>query len=405
MEMIFLNIVLVLFPILIYLVLSCLNIFSDKKVTDYLFILTIITSLYFSINFNMKYNNGYVFFMFSNIPILLCYLKKKCFLGIILSWYVFIILYLNIDNFIYITLFKYVLFYLLYLSLCNNNNFNDLLIKYSALIQGFLISFEYLFVSSIDFSILLELIIMTLIIFLLTFASLYLFNLSDNINNMHVIISNSKRDSILKDSLFKLTHEVKNPIAVCKGYLDMIDINNRDSSLKYLDIIRGEIGRSLNIMNDFMEYSKIKINKEEFDMSILLESVYESFKFLGLSKNIEFYYDNDYEEIYVNGDYYRLEQVFVNIIKNSIESITDNGIIKLSVKCLGNSVIVTVTDNGCGMEESELSNIKEMFYTTKRNGTGLGVALSNEIIMSHNGTIDYSSSKDVGTTCTVTIPI
>ena len=185
----------------------------------------------------------------------------------------------------------------------------------------------------------------------------------------------------------------------------MIDINNRDSSLKYLDIIRGEIGRSLNIMNDFMEYSKIKINKEEFDMSILLESVYESFKFLGLSKNIEFYYDNDYEEIYVNGDYYRLEQVFVNILKNSIESITDNGIIKLSVKCLGNSVIVTVTDNGCGMEESELSNIKEMFYTTKRNGTGLGVALSNEIIMSHNGTIDYSSSKDVGTTCTVTIPI
>lgn len=405
MEMIFFNIVLVLFPILIYLVLSCLNIFSDKKVTDYLFILTIITSLYFSINFNMKYDNGYVFFMFNNIPILLCYLKKKCFLGIILSLYVFIILYLNIDNFIYITLFKYVLFYLLYLSLCNNNNFNGLLIKYSALIQGFLISFEYLFVSSIDFSILLELIIMTLIIFLLTFASLYLFNLSDNINNMHVIISNSKRDSILKDSLFKLTHEVKNPIAVCKGYLDMIDINNRDSSLKYLDIIRGEIGRSLNIMNDFMEYSKIKINKEEFDMSILLESVYESFKFLGLSKNIEFYYDNDYEEIYVNGDYYRLEQVFVNILKNSIESITDNGIIKLSVKCLGNSVIVTVTDNGCGMEESELSNIKEMFYTTKRNGTGLGVALSNEIIMSHNGTIDYSSSKDVGTTCTVTIPI
>ena len=57
------------------------------------------------------------------------------------------------------------------------------------------------------------------------------------------------------------------------------------------------------------------------------------------------------------------------------------------------------------MTEEELSNIKEMFYSTKRNGTGLGVALSDEIVLAHNGEMNYSSVKDEGTTCTVILPM
>ena len=67
--------------------------------------------------------------------------------------------------------------------------------------------------------------------------------------------------------------------------------------------------------------------------------------------------------------------------------------------------MVSVEDNGCGMSEEDLANIKEMFYSTKKNGTGLGVALSNEIVVAHNGELNYSSVKDKGTLCVVSLPI
>ena len=95
----------------------------------------------------------------------------------------------------------------------------------------------------------------------------------------------------------------------------------------------------------------------------------------------------------------------VNIIKNSIESIDDGGIINIRVSVIDKYVYIYVEDNGCGMTKDELSNIKEMFYSTKRNGTGLGVALSNEIIVAHNGELNYSSVKNEGTICTVSLPM
>ena len=212
------------------------------------------------------------------------------------------------------------------------------------------------------------------------------------------MIEKVEKENNLRDSLFKLTHEIKNPLAVCKGYLDMLNLDDREKSSRYIGIVKSEIDRSLNVMNDFMEYSKIKICKEIFDMGMLLDEVYDSFKFLVSDKN-------DYEDIYVNGDFNRLKQVFVNIIKNSIESISDSGIITISVLVESDKVIVSISDTGCGMTEEELSNIKEMFYSTKRNGTGLGVALSDEIVLAHNGEMNYSSVKDEGTTCCVILPM
>ena len=214
-----------------------------------------------------------------------------------------------------------------------------------------------------------------------------------------------ERENRLRDSLFKLTHEIKNPIAVCKGYLDMLNLDNKEKSDRYIKIVKSEIDRSLNIMNDFMEYSKIKVNKEIFDMTMLLDEIYDSFKLLVVNKKIKFNYENEYDDIYVSGDFNRLKQVFVNIIKNSIESITDSGIISISVRVDGMHVVVSITDSGEGMSKDELSNIKEMFYSTKKNGTGLGVALSNEIIVAHDGELKYDSVKNEGTVCTVILPM
>ena len=93
------------------------------------------------------------------------------------------------------------------------------------------------------------------------------------------------------------------------------------------------------------------------------------------------------------------------MIKNSIEAIENDGYIKIYTKENNDKIEIYIEDNGIGMDEEELKRIKEAFFTTKKNGTGLGVYLSNEIIKEHDGTIKYFSKKDEGTKVVVTLPI
>ena len=405
MNFVILNIVLIVFPILIYLVFSCYNLLTNKKITKLIFIITMCTSLYLSLSFNQSFDVDNLLLIFCNIPILICYFKKETMLGVIFSLIVIMISYFKYDLSICIVSLKYLVYFLTYMLLFKKKEFNYLFLKIIAIVQGFFISFEYFYTTNGGVSDVFRLLIYAMIIYFITFFCLYMFKLANGITNLHEMVNNMEKENKLRDSLFKLTHEIKNPIAVCKGYLDMLNLNDKEKSERYISIVKSEIDRSLNVMNDFMEYSKIKINKEIFDMTMLLDEIYESFKLLIDNKKIKFTYDNEYEDIYVFGDFNRLKQVFVNIIKNSIESINNGGIIDIRVEVVSNMVNICVSDNGEGMTEEELSNIKEMFYSTKKNGTGLGVALSNEIILAHNGELNYSSVKDEGTVCTVSLPM
>ena len=402
MERVLFSMILIIFPILMYLVFSCYNALSDKIVKRIVFIVTMITSLYLSLMYNFEDSK---LLLFCNIPILICYLKKEELFGLLLS--LIVILYSSslYDISIYIIVIKFLSYYIAYLLLYKRKEFNYLFLKISCIIQGFFISFEYFmnYYGSLDRVIIFMLYI--LVVYFFTFFSLYLFKLADNISSLYLVHNKIKEENKLKDSLFKLTHEIKNPIAVCKGYLDMINLDDINKSKRYINIIKSEIDRSLNVMADFMEYSKIKINKDVMDIVMLMDDIYESFEVLINGKNIKFIYNNSYDEIYLMGDYDRLKQVFVNVIKNSIESINKNGIINIDIDKCDKNVIISISDNGIGMNEEELSNIKEMFFTTKKNGTGLGVALSNEIILAHNGELSYDSKKYEGTKCTIKLPI
>ena len=112
------------------------------------------------------------------------------------------------------------------------------------------------------------------------------------------------------------------------------------------------------------------------------------------------------DEIYINGDYNRLKQVFVNIFKNALEAKKDFIPLEvlINVKNYKNYIKIDITDNGIGMDKDTLENMNEIFYTTKTNGNGLGVVLSNEIIEMHSGTIKYLSTKDIGTTVSIKLP-
>ncbi len=399
-----LNIILVLFPILIYFIYNCYRELKSDKYNNILFNLSLFISLYLCIKHT--YSNNFInILLFINIPILIAYLKKENKVAITLSLISIMYIKYYLNKNIIIFLIQYLSYYLIYI-ISNKKQLKDKkYITIISILQGFFMSIETVIYYKTSIITIIEILILIFLFYLIPFILLYLFKLADNISSLYLTEKEFKKEKQLRNSLFQITHEVKNPIAVCKGYLEMIDINNKDKLKKYIPIIKHEIDRSLNIMGDFMEFSKIKIEKDIIDINILLEEITEELKIISKSKNIKINIKITQDETYIYGDYERLKQVFVNLIKNSIESITKQGNINIITHILKNNYYIEITDNGCGMDEYTLKKIKEMFFTTKIGGTGLGVSLSNEIIKAHNGSIDYLSQKGKGTKVIVKLPI
>ena len=405
MNDVILNVVLILFPMLVYFIYNCYREIKCEKYNSILLNVSLFSSLYLCLKYgNIETNNQIL--LFCNIPILVAYLKKQPTVAIALS--LITLLYANyiFNQDIIIMTLKFISYYLIYIIGKKRNIKDNTFIILIAILQGFFIAIEYSFIyKNTNIMTLIELLIATIIFYTLPIILLYLFKLADNITSLYLAVSEIEKDKQLKNSLFKITHEVKNPIAVCKGYLDMLDINNKEKVSKYIPIIKQEIDRSLNIMSDFMEFSKIKIDREILDVNVLLEEIIGELDLIMGNKNIKMTSRITQDEIYINGDYNRLKQVFINIIKNSMESITDKGNIDITTHILKDKYYIEITDNGCGMDEYTLSKVKELFFTTKPKGSGLGVSLSNEIIKAHSGTIDYESKLGKGTKVVVKLPI
>ena len=398
-------IILISFPILIYFIYNCYRELKCEKYNQILLNVTLFTSLYLSLKYGEVQTTKQVL-LFCNIPILIAYLKKQPQVATMLS-----IITLLYSKYIYnitiiITALKFINYYIIYLIAKKRKTKEKTFIILIAIIQAFFVSLECFFLYNYSNIItFLKLLLLLITFYLITTIILYLFNLGDNISSLYLTISKYEKDKQLKNSLFKITHEVKNPIAVCKGYLDMLDINDKDKLNRYIPIIKQEIDRSLNIMTDFMEFSKIKIEKDILDINVLLEDIEKEFNIIINKKNIQMTTKITQEEIFIIGDYNRLKQVFINIIKNSIESISNHGKIEIMTHILKDKYYIEITDNGCGMDEYTLSKVKELFFTTKKKGSGLGVGLSNEIIKAHNGSIDYISKLNKGTKVIVKLPI
>lgn len=403
-ENIILNIILIVFPILIYLVIVCYKDNITKSCDDFLLSITLVTSLYLCLRFGeVSLDNKAL--LFCNIPIVIAYVKKKPKVAILLSVINILYCYFIYNTLYFITIIKYISYFILYLCAKKRRLSNSGFILSAAVLQGFFLSFEYFFKEiNINFNDFIELLLLVFIYYFVSFSVVYFFKLIEKVNSLNITIKNLEKDKTIKDALFKLTHEIKNPLAVCKGYLEMLDIKEKDKALRYISIMKQEINRCLNIMTDFLEFNKIKIVKESIDLSLLLEDVYDCFKILSKTKNVKLIYNEIDEEIYLNGDYERLKQVLINLLKNSLEAINKDGEIILSSRINKKYIDIIVQDSGIGMDEITLSRVKEMFYTTKVNGSGIGVALSNEIVKAHNGEMIYNSSLGKGTKVIVRLP-
>ena len=142
-------------------------------------------------------------------------------------------------------------------------------------------------------------------------------------------------------------------------------------------------------------------------MAVLLEDIEETLAPLLKEKEVESSFNIKEEELYTKLDYNRMKQVIVNLIKNSIEAKDDKRKLKIitTVKKLKDKIQIKIEDTGTGISKENLDKIYKVFYTTKEHGTGIGVALSKEIIEQHHGTINYQSQVGKGTKVTILLPL
>lgn len=389
-DIVLLDFILLLFPLLFYEVFLFTNKNIKKKQKELLFVCTLITSFFFVYQFHS--DNTLLTFLILVISILLCFLKEHYKSANIML----IVLYLLIDINI-----------LLFLPLILLNMYCLIKKKISDII---FINMFLLLECSVIFSVY-KINLETIGVMITTYFIMHIMYLlmikSEEIIQYHTKYKELKNEKQIRLSLFKITHEIKNPIAVCKGYLDMLNVHNSEQVSKYIPIIKGEIERLLTLLEDFMLVNKDNVDLDIMDINMLLEEVIDKLKPMVEERNITLQSNLIDDEVYINGDYKRLSQVFINLVKNSIEAIPKDkkGIININNNIENNHLKITIVDNGMGISNKLLQKIKEPFYTTKPRGTGLGVSLSNEIISAHNGSLNYYSKEGVETKTIVEIPL
>ena len=399
----------VMFPLLVYLIsLAYLNITNvDSKINDSIFELVLISTLFLIVKLtNGNYNNYTLVLM--NISLLFSYIRNNKKLSIFISIGLVIYFHGVLNYNILILVVEYLTYYLLDSFLNKKNKTASHTIHWFTLSKSFFFSL-YMYYCNINISI--PLIFSRVFIVMIVFyacSSLYYILLikGEEIVNLNNSLKILEKEKTLRESLFKLTHEIKNPIAVCKGYLDMLNLEDYNCSKKYIGIVKNEIERTLILMDDFLDYSKITVEKNIMDGNLLLEDTINSMMLIFKKNNIKTDIHINDNEIFIDGDYNRLKQVIINVLKNSVEAgkDKDNFVIRIYTKKVKNKFKLIISDNGIGMTKEQLDKLGTPFYTTKKNGTGLGVLLPREIIELHEGEIIYSSCKDEGTDVEITIP-
>ncbi len=190
-----------------------------------------------------------------------------------------------------------------------------------------------------------------------------------------------------------LAHEIRNPLASLKGGIEfLVESSNLDEDTKKVsDILFRELDRLNKIITDFLYYTRIsRPEKTNIYLKNLIDEIWFELKFMN-KENDRFncFYEGD-EGLVISGDANQMRQVFINLFLNSIDAMKKNGGSNIYVKaCKNNSeVLISVEDEGGGIDEECISKVFDPFFSTKENGTGIGLSIVYKIIEEHDGYIN-----------------
>ena len=215
-----------------------------------------------------------------------------------------------------------------------------------------------------------------------------------------------------REFIGNVSHELKTPIFNIQGYVQTLldgGLNDDTINMKYLKRADKSVERMINIVEDLEVISRLETEQSELDIQIfdinkLVEEVFDQLEMRANEMNISLQLNNQSNAHKTLGDKDKIQQVFINLISNSIKYGKKGGKTIVRMLDMDDNILVEVADNGIGIDQISLSRLFERFYRVDKNrsreigGTGLGLAIVKHILEGHNQTINVRSTKGVGST-------
>jgi signal transduction histidine kinase len=218
----------------------------------------------------------------------------------------------------------------------------------------------------------------------------------------------SERLTALGQLMAEITHEIRNPLMMIGGFAkQLLPPTDEGTKVKKLTIIIEQVKRLETLLADLREFFLPKTSAvESVNIRVVLEKVISLVKDECAKKHIEIEIMSQEEAFFVKGDQGKLEQVFLNVIKNAIESMEKGGQLSIGIALTGGRADITIEDAGCGIPEENMDKILECFFTTKSYGSGLGLCISKKYIDGlEGGYLSVESEEGKGTTVNIKLPL
>lgn len=205
-----------------------------------------------------------------------------------------------------------------------------------------------------------------------------------------------------------IAHEIRNPLTVVKGFLELSkeDTSISNAHKRHFTLMIDELNTAEEVISQFLTLSKPNTDKkiEIVDVKDSLTSVADLLKSYGIlyENKIDLHVE---EDCYISANKIEFKQLMINIIKNAIEASSIGDSVSILAKRSDDYVEMRIIDDGCGMSEVEVKSLGSPFYTLKSKGTGLGLMICYNIVEKQNGTIQFQSSKGEGTTVIIRFPL
>ena len=214
---------------------------------------------------------------------------------------------------------------------------------------------------------------------------------------------------LLGESTAKILHEINNPLTSLKGYLELM-MKKSEFNLSYLNIIQQELQKIELLTSDLLYLSNPRNDLyESIPIISLVEDCIELLSIDARQNECEIFLHVDVgQDSYIFANRSRIQQVVINILKNSIEAIglyNKMGTINIVIMKVLNRYKISISDNGPGIKKENLEKIFNTFFTTKESGTGLGLSISKQLIEEHKGQLIVQSEEGTGTTFSIYIPV
>lgn len=207
-----------------------------------------------------------------------------------------------------------------------------------------------------------------------------------------------------------VAHEIRNPINAIGMIAQRLNkeftpATNNEEYTEITKLLKSEVDRTNKIITQFLNYAKpLDINRQTVKTKFFFEEIYRLLEESAKQKGIKFILLSE-ENFNVNVDPDLIKQSLLNIIQNAFDAVDKNGEVILQYYKNKNDLIIQVTDNGIGMSTDQQKKIFDLYYTTKKDGNGLGLSISQKIIAQHNGSIIVESKPNKGTTFKIILPM